>query len=63
MYGLFEVTYDYYTWEDFVCGAKDARDLLRYVDPEIPLCYGSSDKEYANGEVHHFLIKEIKILT
>lgn len=67
MLGLFEITWDYYCWEDLIC-VSDSRYMLRdeykKIDQNDPLL--SEDDSHIiyreHTEIAHYVIKKVKLL-
>ena len=66
VYGLFEMSYDYHTWETLNCVSADVCRLLAYAkgDEEgLPVVVnGEASKLLGWKETRHWYIKEVNVI-
>jgi hypothetical protein len=66
LYGLFQMSYDYHTWETLNYVSADVDRLLAYAegdDDELPITTdGEASKLLGRKETRHWYIKEVDSL-
>lgn len=69
MFGLFKISFDYYTWKDLVCVSDSSEKLeQRYYTKEkeshYPLYSEEKSKEIRKGrtEEFHYTISEVEVI-
>jgi hypothetical protein len=66
LYGLFEMSYDYHTWETLNCVSAEVDRLLAYAggdDDELPIATDAeASKLLGWKETRHWYIKEVNVV-
>ena len=66
LYGLFGMSYDYYTWETLNCVSEDVDKLRFYAgedEPELDITTeAASSNLFGVSEIRHWYIREVKAI-
>jgi len=68
MYGLFENSYEWYEWNEFMCASEDKNKLIEYITTHLNNEYkllekdSSEQKAAEQKEITHYVILEIEYL-
>ena len=63
IYGLFDYSYDYYTFETFLKASKKINKLEKFCTESIPVVFTEdAHREYAANEMWHYYIKQLEVV-
>lgn len=63
IYGLFEYSYDWYEFEEFVAASKKVDKLDKLVTNGWPIVYiEDAHKQFRNSDTFHYYIKQLKVV-
>lgn len=63
IYGLFDYSYDYHTFESFLMASKKLYKLEKLCTESIPVVFTVDEHEkLASDEIRHYYIKQLEVI-